>query len=189
MDDIRALGLDPGLANCGYAEARLLPDHNFGMEVVSLGVLRTKKSSAKKKVLAADDNFERARFISKEIKWMLDNRKIHVLCVEAMSFPRNSSAAAKIAMVWGIIAALSVQYEIPVIQVSPQQLKISVCNNKSASKEEIEAELLAVYKPHPRLFEGIPKSKREHAFDALGAINASLDSDIIRMLRRLVGSR
>lgn len=184
MNDIRILGLDPGFANCGYAEIQLHPDRE---EVISLGVIRTKKSSAKKNILSTDDNFDRLQEIAKELKWMLDNRKqIKAICAESMSYPPNASAAAKMAMVWGVIATLSLTYSIPVLQVSPQRIKKAVCGNNDASKEDIETELIEMYSPRPDLLDGTPRSKREHAFDGLGAIVACLDNPVILMARKMI---
>lgn len=177
------LGLDPGFANCGFSLVRLYADRE---DVVEMGVIRTKKSSAKKNVLATDDNFERARQIGKEIRSLLEKRRVVAICAESMSYPPNASAAGKMAMVWGMLAILSIVYDLPVVQVSPQRIKKAVCGNNDASKQDVEDRLTERYPSCPSLLQGVPESKHEHAFDGLGSIVASMNSDVLLMARRMI---
>jgi len=177
------VGIDTGFASIGVAvvELGVSSDH-----VVSLQVLRTEKSSAKKSILASEDNLRRAREISWELRKILHSDRYQVvgICAEAMSFPRNASAAAKVAMTWGVLSALS--EETPIFQCSPQDLKLRVVGSKTATKEDVQASLIQ------RFGEGImklleaPAGQHEHAFDALGAVVACGDADQIRMVRKML---
>lgn len=183
MSEICVLGIDPGMANCGYAEMLLRPHSE---QVLSMGVISTKKSNVKKGVLATDDNFERLKHISKTFRKIIEDRgTIKAICAESMSYPPNASAAAKMAMVWGVICTLSVIYDLPVIQASPQQIKRAVCGNNEASKEDVEAALIQKYDPNPAFLAGVARSKREHPFDALGSIVSCFDSAVILMARKM----
>ena len=178
-DALYVLGLDPGFASLGYALVAL---HPVRETILSMGVIRTSKSTAKQGVLAADDNLRRAREL-----WSLINQQltaVEVICAESMSFPRNSQAAAKVAMSWGVIAALAEQRGLPIVQASPQAIKKSLCGVKSASKEEVQAALTARYGALP-LDPKVPKGEHEHAFDALAAVVCCLDSEVLRMARKL----
>ena len=67
------------------------------------------------------------------------------------------------------------------IQASPQDIKEAVTGSRKASKAEMEATLSGKYPPVLELLEGTPMSRREHPYDALGAIIASLGSEVVKM--------
>jgi Holliday junction resolvasome RuvABC endonuclease subunit len=180
------LGIDPGFAATGYALVELHP--TGGMDVVGLGVIRTKKSSAKRGVYAADDNLRRARELAVSLSALIHTHNVVAICAESMSFPRNASSAGKLSMAWGILAALTAA-DLPLVQASPQRIKEAVCGRKDASKGELEFELLRRYgNDIEALLSAVPASLHEHAYDALGAIAACLDSETIRLARMMAGA-
>lgn len=176
------LGLDPGFANCGYAVLAL-----DGAECVfvAAGVIRTQKSDKKHKVLATDDNLRRAQRIVTLLHDLARTFPPAVICAEAMSFPRSSSAAAKMAMTWGIVATMSVRESLAVVQASPQEIKLAVCGSKSASKEEVEAQVLRRFPEMKALLDEVPDSLHEHAFDAAAAILTGLEGETLKTLTTL----
>jgi crossover junction endodeoxyribonuclease RuvC len=175
------VGLDPGFASCGYAIVRL---ESEGEQLVGCGVIHTAKTDRKQHVLACDDNFRRAREIVHALVALIESRRPVAICAEAMSFPRQSSVAAKMAMTWGAIAALTVQYRLPLVQPTPQTIKKKLCGVASASKQDVQNAV-------KRHFDGrasvnVLKTEEEHVYDAMGAILASLDGEVLRMARQLV---
>lgn len=178
------LGLDPGFANIGYG---LVDITKTSVKVVGAGVFTTAASSKKRKVLATDDNLRRAREIAEWLDDLIAARYVRAICAESMSFPRNSSAAAKVAMTWGIIASLAYREELPIIQASPQEIKLALCGVKSASKVEVEEAVERLYTVKPFL-EGTARGLHEHAYDAVAAIHTGINSDLIRALISFSGS-
>ena len=170
-----------GLLVSGVAVVELEPSTE---KVLHLAVIRTEKSALKREVKASDDNLRRARLIYEGVIAMCSLYSVRALCAESMSFPRSSGVAAKVAMTWGVIAAIATQLGIPVVQSSPQEIKKVLCGSKAASKEEVEAALRKRYPFEGEGYEFIA-SQKEHAFDALGAVVASLDSEVLRMARTL----
>lgn len=176
------VGADPGLAHFGFVVVAL---HATGEEVLDLGIIKTEKSDAKRKVLAADDNVRRVR----ELVWTLDKvlgAGTRAVCAESMSHPRGASAAGKLSLSWGVLVTLVHLRQLPILQASPQEVKRAVVGRKDASKEEVADALVARYGSGivRKLDEKkIPQGQREHAFDALAAVVASLDSDLMRLLR------
>ena len=165
-------------------------------------MIHTEKSAKKREVRASDDNLNRARKIHEALRELLTRHKIGVICAETMSFPRNAGAAAKVAMCWGVIASLTQETGIPIVQASPQEIKKVLCGVASASKEDVQAALQERYPgkgsvSQPTSFpgacdrplsdilanNGVKKSDLEHPYDALAAIIACLDSEIMRMAR------
>ena len=177
---MKILGLDPGFAAFGYA---LVAYGTTGMVVEALGVLRTEPSSAKRKVLASDDNARRAREIVRDLRPLVEGARL--VCTESMSFPRSSSAAAKMALSWGLIVAEVDRCDRPLLQATPQEIKKRLCQNKSADKLEVENELNHRFGEMKlkALLKTVPRTLHNHAYDALAAIIACLDSEQGRMLK------
>lgn len=95
--------LDPGFAACGWAILRLDPSCD---RVEAMGVLRTEKDSRKQKVLATDDNMRRAKELYQGLRAVLARAPGAVaVAAEAMCFTRHASVAAKVSIVWGLVAA------------------------------------------------------------------------------------
>lgn len=201
QDWIGLLGLDPGLAHLGYAVVLLRPTgppklaiDNKGQPV--FGYVETEKSAKKLNVMASSDNLRRAREVVRPLLDLVDmyegkrsffdfasSFRIRAICAESMSFPRNASASQKLGISWGVIATISEIYGLPVAEVTPQQMKKALCGKRDASKPEIQAAVAPLY--------GIPADMfgvtvREHPYDALAAIHATLDSEVVRMARRLI---
>jgi Holliday junction resolvasome RuvABC endonuclease subunit len=187
MAAIRCLGCDPGFASCGVALLELGGDTSEAL--VYLGVIRTEKSTAKQNILASNDNFRRAREIAREL------RKLplpDVVCCESMSFPRNASTAAKMALTWGILADYCEQTGVPLLMSTPKELKRSVCGDASASKEDVQAAMRKRFGTVPADLlraSKIPAGQWEHPFDALASICCCLEHESVRLLRRVSSVR
>ena len=180
------LGIDPGLAHLGYA---LVEVKSEGFEVVRtldgvvMDCIETSKSHKKLAVKASDDNTKRARFMFDHLHQIFKEAdQIRAICVEAMSYPRNSSASHKMGVSWGLVVALSCLYGVPIVQASPQEIKDVVCGNKQASKDDVQRALSQQFQVP---LDTWTKGRREHPFDALGAVLACQDSEVIRMVRNL----
>jgi Holliday junction resolvasome RuvABC endonuclease subunit len=208
------LGIDPGFASLGFAVVELgestSAPYGAGLithadMVVQIGVLRTKKSAKKQRVLSADDNIRRGRELALPIRGLFDcgsmmpvkggqgisalfaaNDKIRLVCAEKMSFPRSSSAAAKVAMAWGMIISNLELRGLPLVQATPQEVKARTVGKATASKEEVQAAMIRRFgKGLLRMLKTVPPSEHEHAFDALASVVACLDSEEGRMVRQL----
>jgi crossover junction endodeoxyribonuclease RuvC len=172
----RILGLDPGFASVGWAVIDLFDSP----QIHALGVLRTKKANRKHEVLAVADNFRRARELGRALGRLVVEQQIDVIAAEAMSFPRSSSVAAKMAMCWGVLARVCEEFDLPVVQASPQQIKRALTGRASASKDDVAAALALRFPNAIGLVAGLPAGLHEHAFDAVGAAVACLGGDVVR---------
>lgn len=180
-----ALGIDPGLATLGLAEMEIFADSE---QLRAMRTFTTKASPKKMHILANDDVFRRSREIVRVIEPLVRDVRVQVICFEAWSPIRNAGAAAKVARTFGIIAALAEVYSIPVVSPTPQQVKMASTGRRDASKETVQASIRKRYRKDAGVFKRFekdtPKSRREHGYDACGIIVASLDSEVIRGLRR-----
>jgi len=179
---VTVLGLDLGLAKLGWCRCDLWPDR---VVPVAMGCVETKKSDKKLKFLSGDDDFRRTREIASFLLPKFDG--VEVVTLEGASWPRNNRSCQLIGRSWGIIGALVTENNLPVNQVSPQAIKKKLCGANNASKDQVQTALdeMFEYQLTP-LLEGLPKGKWEHPYDALGSVVASLDSDVIRMARKMV---
>jgi len=183
---VRVIGFDPGFKSFGYAVVELRPERD---RAVAAGVIRTEKSSKKHNVLSTDDNFRRARAIADQIGLLLETWQPVAMCAESMSYPPSSSAAAKMAMSWGILATYSSLRGLALVQASPQEVKKTVWGSKNASKEEVAAAVRSKYPEFAELLSSlrVPVSLHEHAYDAGAAIITGLRGEILETIRRTLG--
>lgn len=184
------LGVDPGFASFGFALLSLAPGRGapgvatgVAERVEALGLIETQKANKKQAVYASDDTVKRSR----ELMDVLDPlfAGASVVAAESMSYPRSSTASCKMGIGWGLIAALAWRYQLPIVQISPQEIKKIHTGRKDASKEDIQEALGTRWGDNFRdQLHKIKKSGREHPADAAAAAAASLNSDVVRGLVR-----
>lgn len=177
-----ALGIDPGFSSFGWCTLAISPPAQ--LRPLACGVIRTAKASKKSATYASDDNLSRAREISSALAALIQQHNPSVLCAESMSFPRNASAAAKVAVSWGVVASLAERYNLPVLQASPQKVKKALCGVNDASKEQVQAAFTERVCSLDQLLAGVPRGQHEHPYDAAAVVVACLDSDVMRVLLR-----
>jgi len=186
MSRIRILGADPGLATFGLAVIDISDEQDV---LIHAGSILTAKSNKKLGVLVAEDNVRRTRDLLAALAPLLAANDIRAICAERFSAPRNSSAAAKVALAWGALIAHADLLRVPIVQPSPQEVKLAVCGKRSASKTEVEIAMRQRYRGPvstealAEMDDNLAPSHQEHAFDAMAVAVACLDSDIIRAVR------
>jgi len=179
MKALRVIGIDPGFANFGWAVVDLF---DVQPRAVLAGLISTEKADKKQNTYAAHDNVRRAREIAALLRELIEAFTPLALCLEAMSFPRSSSVAAKMAMSWGVIAAQAERFSLPIVSISPQAIKLAVASNKSASKEDVARGVAARMSGIDVEVARVPRGKREHCYDAAASVLAARDSDVLRTL-------
>ncbi len=177
------VGVDPGFALLGLCAVELFSDG--GEQVLGMRLVETKKSDKRLRVLASDDNMRRTREIYRETSLFMEERNPVAFVTESFSPPRNAQTAAKVARAIGVIAALAEAKDLPIVSILPKTIKKVATGKATASKQEIEHSMRTRYSSSTldRVSVGIPPSKLNHVMDALAAVVASLDSDVIRAVR------
>lgn len=182
------LGLDLGLAKCGWALWRLAGSAMVGVtpQLEDLGVWVTEKSDKKREVLSSNDDFRRARELARSLGALLSSApRLRAVVVEAKSLPRNAASSCLIGMAWGIFAGEVERRGLPVVQASPQEVRHRLGLSKGMSKLDVRR---AVFRTTPNM-EGrltgnkIPESLWEHPVDASAVVLACQDSEILRAVR------
>lgn len=181
------LGLDPGFRRFGWCIVEL-DASNAALR--DLGVWKTDKSDKKLNIRKASDNHRRGQLLGRELLAAIDSWKPDVITAEAISFVRSASVMAQIGRVWGLIDLVCVERDLPLLEVSPQDLKQAVCGRKDASKLDVQAAVDRRFAGRSaELLAGIrAKGDHEHPVDAVGSVIACLDADVIRLGRRSAGA-
>jgi hypothetical protein len=200
-----AVGFDPGMGRAGGAAVLLgrRPEEDQLLELVAWA---TEQSDRKRAVMASDDSFRRGCELASGVRALLlrldsdDRRCVRVACAEAMSFPRNSTAAAKVALFWGVLAAERERCAWPLVQAGPQEIRrvfgLPKGLGRDAGKQAVHAALEVRYgqgavrravdaalAAHPGATEKQRGELRRHPLDALAAVAAADGSEVVRMLR------
>lgn len=175
------LGLDPGFANLGWA---LLDTSGAHQVCLGAGVIRTKPDRTAKR---CDDNIGRCTIIFDALSRLHKRHCFVFIAAEAQSWTRHANADRAVAMAWGVIAAAAEQYNCPVIQLRPQDVKKKLTGSASTSKAVLQNHLQLTVREARAHFSSLAKSHQNHASDALAVAVASLGHDLVKMTMRMRG--
>lgn len=180
---MKVLGLDTGFAFFGWGVVDISAS---GEMAIAAGCIKTKKST--RKVLAFDDNFRRGRELYDGLSLVIIKHEPKAIAVESMSWPRNAGVTAKLGIAWGVTIALATEFELPVVGVSPQELKRALTGSQKTTKAGMRDAVLEV--PGFRRLAGmlakvLPRGQHEHPIDAIAAVIATRDTDVMRTIRKL----
>jgi Holliday junction resolvasome RuvABC endonuclease subunit len=184
------LALDAGLSNLGIAVFEYT-DQDW--QLAALEVRSTKgipKAELKKMkgISASDDMARRIRELCEDIEYLFAEYEPDLIVAELPTGgARDSNAIKGMAVGLTIVVATSQFYKIPLIHVTPRNVKITATGSPEASKEEIEN---IVGEKYPELCEGFKSSraasgwsgKFEHAADAVMTFHAAQHVDEIKHL-------
>jgi crossover junction endodeoxyribonuclease RuvC len=119
------LGIDPGIANTGYA---LLQEKGGALSLLDNGVYITKKGPVPARIKQIYD------FLQGKIKEF----DLSAISIEKIFFNKNVKTAMIIEEVRGAILLLSAQHQIPIYQYTPLQVKKCLTLFGKASKLEVK---------------------------------------------------
>ena len=176
MKKIKIIGIDPSLRNFGIAIGTIDTDSN-DFDVHDLKLVST-ESSNEKRVRKNSQDLERARALFKGVCEVIKKESPTYAFVEV---PHGSQSARSMAS-YGICIGLLASLPIPIIQVTAQENKVKAVNHKTASKEEMILWDSGKFPNVPWIKrklkgESVMVEKNEHLADAIGAINAGLQTD------------
>jgi len=196
MNKINIAGMDPSLSNFGVVLAKLDLD-TLEIQVQGMKVIKTEPESdkAKRKVVRKNsEDLERAAILHRGATKVA--RAVQIAFVEVPVGSQSSRAMASYGVSIGVIAA--VQDIVPIIQVTPTEVKVAATGIKTATKGEMIEAMMTKY-PGPwwpmQTRKGITtpiEGQCEHLADALAAIEAGVQTDEFRttlaMMRRFSAS-
>lgn len=124
------IGLDPGLAITGYGVIQ-------GETVLEYGVLRTPA----KQPLGA-----RLLLLSTQLNALLDRYKVAKAGCEKLFFARNVTTAIDVGQARGIIVLALAERGIPLVEITPLQVKHSLTGYGRADKQQIQYMVKSILK-------------------------------------------
>jgi crossover junction endodeoxyribonuclease RuvC len=142
------LGIDPGLANCGYG---VVTRRGHRLVAVDGGVIVTPARVAPERRLAA---------LHERLSDLLDEHRPDAVALEALYFGQNVRTAFAVGQARGVILLAAGQRGVGCSDYTPQQVKGAVCGAGRADKGQVARMVQALL--------SLPEAPRpDHAADAL----------------------
>jgi crossover junction endodeoxyribonuclease RuvC len=120
------LGIDPGVSRCGYGVVRR---DGGSFRAVAYGVIRTPPSEELPTRLAT---------LLHELGALIDEYAPSALAVERVLFQVNTRTAMSVGQASGLALALAGRARIPVVNYSPNEVKLAVAGDGGAGKFEVQ---------------------------------------------------
>ena len=130
------LGIDPGLANTGWAildrrssVVDRREDNDCEFILIECGCLRTK---------ITDTSANRLNKIYDELDGLIKKYKVEAMAIETLFFAQNAKSALKVAEAIGVIKVCGERNKIEVVGFTPLQVKMALVGYGRAEKEQVE---------------------------------------------------
>ena len=169
---IKVVGIDPSLRNFGFAHA-VIDIETFEINITHLELTQPPsiEKALKKVVRKNSDDLRRARCLTADLRKATAEAKLAIV-----EIPVGSQSARAMAS-YGICVGVLASCDIPIIEVTPSEVKLAAVGTKTASKVEMIEWAMAL---HPeanwkmRKSKGVmvPTNDNEHLADAIAAIYA-----------------
>jgi Holliday junction resolvasome RuvABC endonuclease subunit len=180
---VKIIGLDNALTNTGIAP--MFYDTDTGkLEVADLKLVETSNEKGKL-VRQNSDDLRRAREISKAMNDACAGALFAVAEVP------TGAQSARAALAFGMVIGMLANIPVPLIQVSPTEVKMAVVGHRQASKEEMIEWAMNTYPAAPWLTMKrggvrVPVAKNEHLADACAVVHAGILTDEFRNALRFL---
>jgi crossover junction endodeoxyribonuclease RuvC len=120
------VGIDPGVADTGYGVIEVTGQNLCCLDYGSI------KTSAKLKLAS------RLEIISRELSAILAKYRPQLVAVEGLYFCKNVKTALVVGQARGVVLLTARQYEIPVAEFTPLQVKQAVSTYGKAGKLQVQ---------------------------------------------------
>jgi len=122
----RILSIDPGYDRCGAA---MIVVENGKPTLEQSTCITTKKS---------DEHATRLAFVFSSLKTVIEQWQPTHIAIETLFFSVNKTTAIKVAEARGVAVTLAGLHTIPVVELSPQEVKQSMTGVGNANKEQVQ---------------------------------------------------
>ncbi|MEK9175556.1 MAG: crossover junction endodeoxyribonuclease RuvC [Patescibacteria group bacterium] len=124
------LGIDPGIERLGWGLIKKTGSGNFLR--IDSGVKKTSPSKEKGLRLLEIYNF---------LDGLINNQKPSLLGIERVFFTTNAKTAITIGEVRGVILTVATKHGLRAIELSPPEIKMTICGYGKATKQNIASML------------------------------------------------
>ncbi|MBT5114742.1 MAG: crossover junction endodeoxyribonuclease RuvC [Candidatus Marinimicrobia bacterium] len=122
---MRILGIDPGLGITGFS---ILDTKRNQTHLSAYGTIKPKSKDSLPK---------RLNYLFEEMNKILDQFSPDVMAIEDAFYSKNVKSAMTLGQARGSLILAAAQADIPVHEFAPRKVKMSVCGNGAASKEQV----------------------------------------------------
>jgi crossover junction endodeoxyribonuclease RuvC len=147
---VTILGIDPGLANCGWG---LISAGSQSARLLEYGMISTQPSSRLE---------DRVSFIGKAVRELMKMHHVDQVAIEDIYFVKNKASALSIAKVIGAVYYAAGLEEVKVTTYTPLQIKTTITGIGRADKNQVQQMIKVLLG-----LQVIPSP--DHAADALAA--------------------
>ena len=122
---MKVLSIDPGIGITGFS---IIESNRALITLKAYGTIRPKSK---------DSLPIRLNYLYKEVSKLLDQFSPQVLAIEDTFYSNNAKSAMVLGQARGSILIAAAQASITVHEFAPRKVKMSVCGNGAASKEQV----------------------------------------------------
>ena len=122
---MRVLGVDPGLGITGFS---IMDTKRNQTHLSAYGTIKPKPKDSLPK---------RLNYLFEEMNKILDQFSPDVMAIEDAFYSKNIKSAMTLGQARGSLILAAAQADIPVHEFAPRKVKMSVCGNGAASKEQV----------------------------------------------------
>ena len=122
---MRVLGVDPGLGITGFS---IMDTKRNQTHLSAYGTIKPKPKDSLPK---------RLNYLFEEMNKILDLFSPDVMAIEDAFYSKNVKSAMTLGQARGSLILAAAQAGIPVHEFAPRKVKMSVCGNGAASKEQV----------------------------------------------------
>lgn len=176
MSKLTFIGIDPSMSNLGMCKGTVdLETLEWDVELLSL---QETKPVTSKTVRKSSLDYDRCREL-----FEAQDEFVKGADIAFVEMPIGSQSANAMKS-YGACIMLIATLDIPLIQVSPSEVKVKAVGDKNATKEEMIAWAAKKFPDINWLRQGQKiLKKNEHLADACGAVNAGLQTDDFKALQ------
>jgi len=122
---MRVLGVDPGLGITGFS---IMDTKRNQTHLSAYGTIKPKPKDSLPK---------RLNYLFEEMNKILDQFSPDVMAIEDAFYSKNVKSTMTLGQARGSLILAAAQADIPVHEFAPRKVKMSVCGNGAASKEQV----------------------------------------------------
>lgn len=122
---MRTIGVDPGIATLGFG----LVDGDSEPEIVAVGAVTTP---------AGVEMQTRLLDLYREVAATIEEYRPDVMAVEQLFFSRNVTNALAVGQARGVVLLAAAQYDLPVFEYKPSEVKLAVAGHGNADKHQMQ---------------------------------------------------
>lgn len=123
---IICLGIDPGIGRLGYGLVRQMGNTYTAL---SYGCLETPPHT---------ETPNRIKTLYDGVREQIETCSPHFMSIERLFFGRNRTTAEAVWQARGAMLLLGAQYNLPILEPKPNEIKMSVCGYGTAQKGQVQ---------------------------------------------------